>query len=291
MTQHRIGAAALAALALGGILSSCATKVTAPQLKPKAQIEAKGWIPLDQYRSRLDFSVELENPGTETLTLEASECLLFADGAELGRAAGAPTPAEARSIEAGNRASIPFAIIVDSRKLGGAYASSDGPSTVAYRLEARLALKTAAGGRSEAKASAGGIFPIVREPRLEILSLKIERDILVTTNLRLAIKVHNPNAFPIALRSIAYEFDGERKPWGEGRTEGPFRLGASSSGRIELAIEMNFADRDRELLDLVNNLQVVQFRLAGTASVDAELGVPLVFPLAFDEEGSCRVER
>lgn len=292
MMKHPIRTAGLAAIALGcaAILGSCATKAPAPprmQASPKPRLEAEGALALDQYRTRLRFELVLENPGPEGFSIEGGECLLFADGAEVCRAPGF----ESRALGAGSSLSIPLELVVDSRKLGESYADPHGPSAAAYKAEARLRFRDAAGAYREARAEAEGSIPLIREPRFEILALKIERDILVTTNLRLAMEVSNPNAFPVGLEDIAYSFDGELKPWAEGRTAGPFRIGARSSRRIELVFEMNFADRDRSLLDLVNKLQVVQYRLAGTASVAAELGFPLSFPIAFDESGSCRVER
>jgi LEA14-like dessication related protein len=293
MRKHCIGARAfaLAALAFCGIalLPSCATRKGLPEpvTSPRVQIRTQNAITLDQYRTRLPFALELDNPEANPVSLKSFECILLVDGAEAGRVA----VAEPRSIAAGDSASLALEFTVDARKLGGACSRSEGPATEAFRIEAKLELQNAEGKRALAKASAEGSFPIIREPRFEILSLKIERDILVTTNLRLTLEVRNPNAFPIELRSLSYRFDGEGKSWAEGKAEGPFVIGGRSSGRVELAFEMNFADRDRALLDLVANLQILRYKLEGSAIVAADVGIPLAFPLKFDEEGSCRVER
>ena len=124
-----------------------------------------------------------------------------------------------------------------------------------------------------------------------MLSLKIERDILVTTNLKLGLEVYNPNSFPVELSSLSYDFYGEGKPWSGGKAEQALLVPARSAEKIALAFELNFADRDRALLDLVAKLQVVSYRLKGQGSVATGLGFLPVFRLAFDEEGSCRVER
>jgi LEA14-like dessication related protein len=280
-----------ASLALCAVLfASCATgkiELRPVEAPPRARVEAKEAIALDRYRLRLPFALELENSGTGAVVLESFDCRLLVGGAEAGRIAGT----EPESVAATSSTALPLEFALDLRDLGGSFAAPEGPTKAAFRIEAKLVLKAADGSRGEARAEAGGSFPIIREPRLSILSLKIERDILVTTKLRLAIEVHNPNAFPVSLGSISYCFDGEGKPWAEGYAEGPFSIGAGSSEKIALAFEMNFADRDRALLDLVANLRIVRYRLAGDASVAAGLeGLPS-FPLRFDEEGSCRVER
>jgi LEA14-like dessication related protein len=302
MTKHRNGAAAVPALAaatLGALtfLSSCATKPVEPPkaAAPRARISALGAVPLDQHRTRLAFSVEALNPGKVPLSLESCDCVLYADGAEAGRARVAARP----RLEPDGSATLPFELVADARSLGGAYAKDDGPAEAPFRIEAKLSFLDGGGGRVESSTSLEGTFPIVKEPRFKIVSLKIERDILVTTNLRLTLEARNPNAFAVRLGDFDYTFDGEGKGWASGKTPGPFEIPARSSKKIELAFEMNFADRDRSLFDLVAKLQVVRYRLVGAASVAAEPSGPkggsaniaLVFPLRFDESGSCQVER
>jgi LEA14-like dessication related protein len=289
MMKHRIGAVAAMALCILAALPSCATRrVEAPKaVPPGARVKSIGAVALDQHRTRLPFVLELDNPRPESLTLDRYDCVLLVNGVEAGRA----TKAEPRCLGPGESVALPFEFVADARKLGGDFSSPDGPAEAPFRIEARLALRDATGRVEEAKAATAGAFPIIREPRLRILSLEIERDILVTTNLRLSIEAYNPNAFPVEMGGFAYVFDGEGKPWADGRAPGPFKIPARSSGKVELAFEMNFADRDRSLLDLVAKLQVVNYRLEGTASVSANPGFPLVFPLKYDESGSCQVER
>jgi LEA14-like dessication related protein len=302
MIKHHSGAAAIPALAaatLGALtlLSSCATKPaeTPRAIAPRASIAARGALPLDQHRARLAFSIEALNRGEVPLSLDSCDCVLFVDGAEAGRAAIAARP----RLEPDGSATLPFELVADARKLGSAYSNPDGPAEAPFRVEAKLSFLDDGGRRVESSTSLEGSFPIVREPRFKIVSLKIERDILVTTNLRLTLDARNPNAFPVRLGDFDYGFDGEGKGWASGKTPGPFEIPARSSKKIELAFEMNFADRDRALFDLVAKLQVVRYRLAGAASVAAEPVGPngvhgsaaLVFPLSFDESGSCQVER
>jgi LEA14-like dessication related protein len=293
MAEHGFSVAA-AALPLGilALLCGCATRKIAPQAvppepAPRAIVEIGAAIGLDQYRSRLPFTLRLENPGGRALDLESAACVLEVEGAEAGRVEAS----EGASIEAGGAAAITLEFLVDSRKLGDAISGGGGPARASFRIEAAAFLRDSGGARIAARARAEGSFPIVREPELRILALRIERDILVTTNLRLEIEVRNPNAFPIRLGSLEYDFYGEGRPWSGGRDERPLLVPAGSSARLALAFELNFADRDRALFDLVANLRIVRYRLAGTGSVATDLDYLPEFPLRFDEEGSCQVER
>jgi LEA14-like dessication related protein len=298
MVKHRGTARAVSSwisalsLVLLALLGACATKKAAPlavppESAPKAIAEIAPAIGIDQHRARLPFVLKLENPRSREIRLESFECVLRVAGAEADRLEGR----EAVVIEAGGSASIPLEFPVDSRKLSDAVAGHDGPATAAFRIEASVRFRDSAGSALEASASADSSFPIIREPRLRILSLKIERDILVTTNLRLAVEVENPNAFPISLGSLAYDFYGEGRPWSGGTASRPLMVPGRASARLPLAFELNFADRDRALLDLVAKLMIVSYRLKGSAAVATGLEFLPEFRLEFDEDGEVRVEQ
>jgi hypothetical protein len=121
------------------------------------------------------------------------------------------------------------------------------------------------------------------------------RDLLVTTDLRLGLEIENPNPFPLALESLSWKLWGEGKPWTGDRTEGaegwPLPIAAGAKAQRWLEFEMNFADSDRKLFDLVANLRTVRYRLLGEALIST--GIPGVPPFVtrFDRSGSCAVER
>jgi LEA14-like dessication related protein len=287
MMKHRSGAG-VAAICLFPLLLGCATKGPPPPgTSPKARIASVRAVALDQHRLRLPFVLTLANPGSRKLVLESFDCSVEVEGVEAGCIEGR----EAASIGPGGSAALPLEFFVDARRLGDAISGPGGPATAAFRIEARAVLRDAGGSALSATASAEGSFPLVREPRLRILALKIARDILVTTQLKLEIEVDNPNAFPIELGSLAYDFYGEGEPWSGGKAERPLLVPAESSRQLPLAFELNFADRDRALLDLVANLQVLRYRLKGSGEVSTGLDYLPGFRLEFDEEGSCQVQR
>jgi len=275
-------------IALAAALGACSGGPRAREVPgPEARVSSLGAVPIDRYRTRLSFEIELANPGPTAFTVESWDCTLSSGGA----AAAVSHNAASRKLGPGESAALPLEVVVDSRSLGGGLADPGGPAEAPYRADGLVLLRDPSGKRIEAAACREGSMPIFREPRLRIVRLGIERDILVTTNLELTVEAYNPNPFPVELKSFAYTFDGEGKPWAEGNSPGPFELGAKSTGCAVLAFEMNFADRERGLLDLVNKLQVVRYRLAGKAIVSADLGARVDLPLEFDEAGSCRVVR
>jgi hypothetical protein len=293
MAAAAAACAALAAVGAGG----CASRPSAALLSPAptATLVAGSVRLLDQDRALLRLEARVLNPRSEPLKIEAAECAVAVEG---GSAPLAAAPANAREtaggvgsrIEGGAEISLAFECAIDLRSLDERFRGPEGPAEAAWSAAARFLLRAADGSVLEPVAAAGGTVPIVREPILRITSLRIERDVLVTTNLRLGLEVLNPNAFPLEIRSLSYDFRGEGKLWASGDDAEAAAIPAK--GRIErgLRFTMNFADVDRRLFDLVAKLRVVRYGLSGSAAVATGLEAIPSFTLGFDLEGSCPVE-
>jgi hypothetical protein len=287
-----IGAALLLSLCL---LASCAGKPAPkieepkpPEPRPTAKLESGAPIYEDQYKLSIPLTLKLANPRAEELRLESADCSLSVQGSGAGTA---PAGTAAKVVEGGSELELSFEFPVDVRKLDASVSGPGGPPRASYSCRARARLVAEDGEAFDLEAALEGSFLIIRDPIFRITSLKIERDILVTTNLVLSLEVENPNDFPVELGSFDYRFFGEGKSWAMGERKGAVALPALSTRPVSLAFEMNFADRDRKLFDLVADLKVVRYGLVGQAKVSTGLPFLGEFRVKVDEEGSCQVER
>lgn len=259
-----------------------------------AAVEAEGPVYLDQFRVSLPFSLSLGNPGTGTARLEAFEARLEVDGAMCEIDTGL---ADGMVVKGGATRCIAFAASLDTRQYASAGAAAAGPgqgetpSVVTWSLEGLARVRLADGSAEEIRLSSKGSFVPVREPEFRILSIRIERDLLVTTNLKLMLEIRNPNAFPVSLDGLDWELAGEGRFWAGGRSEEELEVPAGGAASRGIAFEMNFANMDRRLFDLVAKLREVRYRFSGKATIaSGSEGIP-AFITVFDEAGSCAVER
>ncbi len=277
-------------LSVLSLLSGCATKRASPapaEPPPVASIEVEAPLLLDQRRAILAFTLRVGNRGTAAITMEGADYALYAGD---GRPARSSSRA-AQAIAGGGEAAIRSEIGVEVADLGEAIAGDGGPSSAPWRLTALARMRASDGTPLELEAEASGAFPLVRDPKFRITSIKIERDLLVTTNLRLGLEIENPNEFPLELDSFDYGFYGEGRLWADGGSASPLTVPAKGKAERGLEFEMNFADMDRRLFDLVANLRVVRYRLAGEARIATGLAFLPSFAVRFDREGSCAVDR
>jgi hypothetical protein len=284
-------------LSLLALLVSCAGKPTPKaeavsfEPSPSASIKAGPESYEDQYRLKLPFDLTIANPRSGSLRVESALLSLSVQGMAAPMKVEASISAEDRVIAGGSELALEFVFPVDARELEPSVSGPKGPPRARFSCEALVRLLAEDGKAFDAPARAEGSFLLIRDPLFRITSLKIERDILVTTNLALEIEVENPNDFPLELKSMDYRFFGERKSWSAGAYEGALSLPPRSIRRAKLAFEMNFADRDRRLFDLVAELKTVSYGLFGTARIATGLGFLPEFSVKVDEEGSCQVER
>jgi LEA14-like dessication related protein len=282
-----------AVLFLVALLSGCATKPLPKCPGLSAVLEAEGPVYLDQFRVSLPFSLSLRNPGAGPARVEAFEARLEVAGAMSEIETGL---ADGLVVEGGETRCLSFSAPLDMRRYGpaaaaGIAAPDAAPASVTWACEGLARIRLADGSAEEIRvASKGSVVP-VREPEFRILSIRIERDLLVTTNLKLMLEIRNPNAFPVTLDGLDWELAGEGRFWAGGRSEEELEVPAGGVASRGIAFEMNFANMDRKLFDLVAKLREVRYRFSGKATIaSGREGIP-AFVTAFDEAGSCAVER
>jgi len=281
------------ALSVIVLLSGCATS---PQPKcpgPSAVLEAGEPVYLDQFRVSLPFSLSIRNPGAGPARIETFEAKLDIEGTMSDIETGKVYDTV---IAGGQIKSIAFSAPVDMRRYGPTGADGDPgrgdlPAVVDWTLEGLARIRLADGSAEEVRVSSKGSFVPVREPIFRIVTIRIERDLLVTTNLRLELEIENPNAFTVRLEGLDWKLAGEGRFWAGGRSVEALDVPAGSSAKRGIAFEMNFSDMDRRLFDLVAKLRVVRYGFSGKAAIVAGLeGIP-PFETAFDVQGSCAVDR
>lgn len=280
-------APAILALAL---LGACAGPKALPSPTlglPTATILAGKVSYLDQFRLELPFVLCIQNPLPRALTVDSLEARL--GSGELGLST-VEIEGKAQVIAAGSGADIPFSILVDLRKADLSLATRD-RSRLDWKLDARLKLRTREGETLNLSLPAQGSLALIQEPLFRISSIVIDQDILVKTAMRLVLEIENPNDFPLRLTDFSYKLYGEGKTWALGNNQDGLDIQALASVSRDLGFEMNFADMDRRLFDLVAKQRLVNYRLTGEARLETGLeGLPY-FVARFDREGKSEVRK
>jgi len=264
----------------------------APDPDPIAALTGARVTALSLYDLRAGCVVEAFNPGTRDLVLESVLPVFSVEGNEMALDALIPdlSPQE-RVLAPGASLAIPLELDFNLQDLEGAGLVIGERTDLGWIFRADLVFLAGDGSKREVSAQMDDRFPVIREPKVSIKSIKILRSVLINTTLKLTLTLENPNGFPVEFRSLAYKLYGEGRPWADGRAEAALLVPGQTELDTELLIIMNFIDMKRDLLDMVNQLRTVNYRLKGETLIGTGMEFLPEFRMGFDERGSTEVLR
>lgn len=158
-----------------------------------------------------------------------------------------------------------------------------------FSVSASAARRVPGGAPLVSSAEASLRFPVIREPRFSVRSIKIKKAELINTKFEVVLRAENPNAVPLRLNRIEYELFGERRLWTDGIVAETIPVPAGGMVDKKLTLQMNFINMKRDLLDQVIKLQVVDYRFKGIAGIGTDLPEYPSFSVPYDLQGRTSV--
>lgn len=265
------------------LLSACATSVPVPEpaIKPELGIEALELTALDLDTVSAQLALQLINAGDTALAL--STVYVTASSGDFDIAEPLHMDLDGLSLVPGAATSI---------KLDLSLSVPQGQEPlVPLSINATIVFASAERGEESLSIARLCDVPRILPPRLRIASIRILKDELINTKLRVDLEVHNPNAFPVSFCSLDYRLYGESRYWASDSIARPFEVLPMETTMARLYMTMNFTDMSRQLLDQVIRLATVRYRLVGQGSIDTGLEFLPQFVLPFDMSGQTEVLR
>ncbi|GHU05072.1 hypothetical protein FACS1894147_10870 [Spirochaetia bacterium] len=236
-------------------------------------------------RVLLNFSLMVENPrsGPVSVSLRGGRFLLNSGEA---KTALVHLENNGAAVPAGSSAVFPLRVELDLDKLG--LEESAGEYSAELRVD--LAYTDKSGVEFAGEASAPVVFPRINEPLFTITNIAILKADLINTKFRVALRIDNPNAFPLELSGMSYELYGGGYFWAGGVEKDILRIPASSSAETRLDLVMNFIDMKRDFLNQVITRRQVAYRFSGSADISTGQKYLPRFRTAFDRSGFSEVK-
>lgn len=281
-----------------------------PEVLPVLSIVEMEATAIDQHRSTLMITAGVQNPRSTTITLlRPTLRLALLSGLQLDTASHELGTIQAeKDIEVAvfGESTFDLHIELDTRILDQDIPGFKDLSTAGIQASltaiARVPPDEAgqpASGLVDLYAEAETQVPLIREPDLRILAINLVKHELINVILEVVIEISNPNAFPLEFDQLAYDFYGEGKRWSRGRERKALLIpargtsigAADGKASTKIPVMLNFTEMDRRVFDLVEKLQVVNYRLSGTATVRTGLDFLPEFTMGFERSGAVKVER
>ncbi len=124
--------------------------------------------------------------------------------------------------------------------------------------------------------------PKLEKPELSVVSVHLLKSDLFHQELRMRMRVQNPNDRELPVRSITYQLDVDGQELAHGMSGDSFVVPALGEAEFDMSVSANMAGMLIKLLGQSNN--PVEYRLSGKVALSAGM----LRSIPFDETGSFR---
>jgi LEA14-like dessication related protein len=130
-------------------------------------------------------------------------------------------------------------------------------------------------------ALAGCAYSHLEKPRLEVVDVQLLKGDLLQQQLRLRMRVQNPNNRQLPVAGITYELLVAGEAFAHGESERDFIVPALGSAEFDVNVTANAATALLKILAGGRKLETVDYRLMGKVALSSGM----LRSIAFDQKG------
>jgi LEA14-like dessication related protein len=124
------------------------------------------------------------------------------------------------------------------------------------------------------------------QPKLEVVNVEMLKGDLFKQELRVRMRVENPNDRALPVRGISYQMEVAGKPFASGESEKNFEVPAKGTAEFDVSASVNGAGTLLGLLSSGKKVDSVDYRVFGKVS----LAKGLLRNIPFDEKGVFKLQ-
>jgi LEA14-like dessication related protein len=283
-TTGLIGIAAASLLAVGCESLRDAVDV---MRKPEVRIAATELEALSFSGLTLRFDVEIENPNPIGIGLAGFDYELqiedipFVNGEVQDKV----------TVAARDRSIIPLPVELGFEEIAQTIDALKGKEEAAYRLSSGFTFDLPVLGRIRVPVQTEGSFPVLRAPRLQVVSLRLNEISLSGASLDLDLELINRNSFKVFVESLEYRFQVDGRDWASGMRQERVRIPDNNSARLTIPIDLDFGAVGRGVYQLILGGERLQYALKANIEVGTSLRALEQAALPFELSGQLRIQR
>lgn len=134
-------------------------------------------------------------------------------------------------------------------------------------------------------AGCSAVVPL-QEPKLQVVGVELLRGDLLRQELRVRMRVQNPNDRQLPVRSITYEVQLGGEAFAHGESESDFLVPANGETEFDVSVTANAAAAVLKLIGSGRNLDTVDYRISGKVALSSGMfrNIP------FDQKGTLNLK-
>jgi LEA14-like dessication related protein len=115
------------------------------------------------------------------------------------------------------------------------------------------------------------MLPKLEAPELQVVNVEVVRSDLLQQELRVRMRVDNPNDRVLPVHAITYEMEVGGEPFAHGESDKNFEVPAKGSTQFDVSVTANAAGALLKLASKGVKLDAVEYRLVGKVSLSSGL--------------------
>ena len=129
------------------------------------------------------------------------------------------------------------------------------------------------------------LVPKLETPDLQVVNVEVLRSDLLQQQLRVRMRVTNPNDRSLPVRSITYRMEVAGEQFAEGESDRDFEVPALGSTEFDVNVTANAAGAMLKLLGSGRSLDSIEYRLVG----QVKLASGLLRTIPFEQKGAVKL--
>jgi len=139
--------------------------------------------------------------------------------------------------------------------------------------------------------SKSGEFPLIKLPKLSLDSLKLDRLTLTGADLKLGLKLNNPNVFSMVLGGLNYQFKLNKQDIISGLSNNSTQIKGKGDSMIEIPISLDFFKVGKSVYQILNGNKNLDYGLDGKLDLTTSLPLLGQVSLPFNLSGKTEIIR
>lgn len=187
-------------------------------------------------------------------------------------------------IKAGGESIVQLPISLNFVKAYQTFKSLINDDDFKYNIKCIVSFDVPVLGAVDIPVSMKGDCPLPKLPRVALDALKLKKLSITGAEIQMDIRLQNPNAFSMLLKSFQYQFDVNGLNWVSARIEEAKGIGKKEESVIEIPIMLNFSTMGRSVSRIFTEDKSLNYSLK--TRLDLGISLPLMEHVSIPLENS-----
>jgi len=253
--------------------------------KPTAKVKNVRLTGLSLDKADLLFELDIFNPNALSVNLAGFDYDFFLGGSSFLKG----QQDKQLTIASKGNSGVEVPVSLAFKEIYETYQSLKHQDSTDYKLSCGLVFDLPVLGKTRIPISKSGNVPLIKIPKINIGSLKLQKLSLTSADLLLKLEVDNPNNFSLALNKLDYDFAVNNQTWAKGLTQDILSIKDKGKSTVSIPMSINFVRMGRTIYQAITGDNALNYHLQG--AIDLNTSVPLLknFSLPLDQNGQIKI--